>query len=333
MKKISMFIICVLLLSNMAACAKNTAETTQSQAPEKTEIATPEPTAEQVPEPTPDPVPTPEPIPKPADFLGEKYNPFYNVKWPEGYKFTGYMLLNGLGINGIDEKKAYNESITYGIEIQYECDVDEDSEKRVLTYITNLIDAQQNVDESLSLFQEGYYFVFLDGYLDELGSEVTVSINAEPGNSSIIIDMRISLDDMDGYDIDDYIEIIELNFEEDIIPDWMGNTKLFEEQEPLYSTLMYSTTGYWNGLYLSSSRDYGISKKDGEKYINELSVYSDGSILGDCNGVVKRLELELEEGMLEVSHFKDAEYISFSFYSDDLDKNISEHNWELKLPE
>ncbi len=326
MKKNLCLMLCAAMLLSLAACAAPAAKPMSSETPAQTQVATLSPTEE--PTPTPELIPTPEPMPKPADFLCEKYNPFFRINWPEGFKPVGYIILNGFG-----DEKVYNKSITYGIQMIYE-GVDEKSVNDVITFLTELTGASLSVSDSVNEFQENYYLDF-DGYIDELGSQVDVmmiqnQINDEP---CIRIDMRVFIEDLSGYDINDYIEIIDLNFKEDIIPDWLGTKDLFSEQEPLYSTLLYSTVNFSDGdkeIYLSGSRDYSVDEKEAGEYIDTLSVYNDGYISG---GLAMLLDFEFDEGFFEIGYIHDTDYITFGFYSDNSDTNFNDYNWELKIPE
>ena len=90
MKRTFFIILSIAILLSLMACAAPTVDTVPSEAKTNeaaaptTTVSTPSPP----PKPTPGPEPTPEPVIDPESFLGEQYNPLYNIKWPDSYQAT-----------------------------------------------------------------------------------------------------------------------------------------------------------------------------------------------------------------------------------------------------
>ena len=130
MKQATVLILVVSMLLFLAACAAPA--DTVSETPVSTIVsATPEPTEA----PTPTPEPTPELEPTPIDLLGEKYNPFYAVEWPEGY------TVNECRIGYVDVgEESEIESMEYNLGLYVDGDIYE-----VIEYFSNFVGDPQDL--------------------------------------------------------------------------------------------------------------------------------------------------------------------------------------------
>ena len=322
MKKVFLIYLVIGLIISFAACAGQAAEATRVQTVQTTEQAEQKPTEELKPTPTPTPIPTPTPTPESTmlmSFFGEEYNPFYEIEWPQNYTFAEYFITRG----GKGEDIPYDDPVSYGL-----CLSADDSVQHVVEYMSHLIGVTQNINDNVKNLDDGQR-VTLQGYLDAIGAEVYITIN---NYESLTVQISVVINKLEGYDIEDYIENIDLNFDENIIPDWGGQKNLFEELEPFYSILVYSTSPLdpAPGYCILCSRHYDLNSRDAGAYMYTLADIYGEMVAESCGNVTKEVEFELEGGALSLSHITQQDDFSFMFLAKNADKNICDYNWILK---
>ena len=322
MKKTIMMILAIALVFSFAACAGDAAEMEQTPAVTATPKATSAPTSEPTPEPTPTPALTPVPTDEqgsgePADYLGQEYNPFFGIEWPDGFTINGYYIEVGKNDEDVEKTGRYCLTLDTIAPVQF-----------VVEYLATLTGDKTDVSGNVRIIENGEH-AELNGYIKQMEKDVHIEIKESFYYPGILrVKAFVNLDELA-----DYEALLDKNFDEDIIKDWGGMDSLFEIKEPVVTTMEYSVEPIesFRNAKLVCFRVYNAGEK-AQEYAAKLVDANNGEYNSwdPCNGGSDdfgEMTIELKGGDLVVQF--NGEFIIFYISANSADKNICDYDWQI----
>ena len=168
------------------------------------------------------------------------------------------------------------------------------------------------------------YSIELNGYPDALAYNVNVTIRNSTNNFGLYyVLLSASLYSMSGYDIQDYVEIINNNFIESVIKDLGGaGAAVLEEQHYSYLACgIEEIETYEDNWNLACGRIYEMDEDTADDYTDMLG--QPISALGGAYSV----DFMFEESGLSIMVIPSQIY--FTFMSENNDKNLCDYDWTM----